>query len=82
MCDECGAIRGGKSQMEKHALVHKTGKLLKCCVCLKVFDDSDHKWEHEDIHIKGENIIHVRNPSMMEPSVGQSTVPRVVFACT
>ena len=53
MCDECGAIRGGKSEMEKHALVHKTGKLLKCRVCLKVFDDSDHKQEHEVIHIKG-----------------------------
>ena len=38
--------------MEKHALVHKTGKLLKCHVCLKVFNDSDHKQEHEDIHIK------------------------------
>ena len=69
--------------MEKHTLVHKTGKLLKCRVCLKVFDDSDHKREHEDIHVRGgENITHVRNPSMMEPSVGQSTVPRVVFACT
>ena len=82
MCDESGAIRGGKSQMEKHTLVHKTGKLLKCHVCLKVFDDFDHKREHEDIHVKEENITHVRNPSMMEPSVGQSTVPRVVFAYT
>ena len=66
MCDECGAKIGGKSQMEKHASVHKTGKLLKCHVCLKVFDDSDHKQEHED----------------MELNVGQSTVPREVFTCT
>ena len=39
--------------MGKHALVHKTGKLLKCHVCLTVFDGSDHKREHEDIHTKG-----------------------------
>ena len=68
--------------MEKHALVHKTGKLLKCRVCLKVFDDSDHKQEHENIHVKGENITQVRNSLMMELSVGQSTVPRVVFIYT
>ena len=54
MCDECGVIRGGKSQMDKHALVHKTRKLLKCRVCLKVFNDSDHKREQEDIHVKEE----------------------------
>ena len=39
--------------MDKHVLVHKTRNLLRCHVCLKVFNDSDHKQEHEDIHVKG-----------------------------
>ena len=37
--------------MQKHQKVHQEDRILRCCVCSKVYDDQDHLNEHEDSHL-------------------------------
>ena len=39
--------------MDKHLLVHRRKKILKCRVCSEIYDDRNHLKENEDIHITG-----------------------------
>ena len=55
-CNECGAKKKSQKQMEKHLLVHKIKKILKCRVCSKICDDRIHLKEHKDIHRVGGSI--------------------------
>ena len=49
MFDRCGAKKKSQKQMDKHLLVHRRKKILKCRVCSKIYYDRNHLKEHEDI---------------------------------
>ena len=53
MCDNYSAKRKTEKQMGKHLLVWKQKKILKCKVCVKIYDDKNHMEEQEDIHVSG-----------------------------
>ena len=50
-CKTCKATRGSLLQIQKHMKAHNKGTIIKCRICRKPFDDSNHCEEHEDSHV-------------------------------
>ena len=50
-CKTCKATRGSLLQIHKHMKAHNEGTIVKCRVCDKTFDNSNHCKEHEDSHV-------------------------------
>ena len=51
MCKTCKATRGSLLQIQKILKAHNKGTIVKCRVCHKPFDDSNHCEEHENKHV-------------------------------
>ena len=50
-CKTCKATRGSLLLIQKYMKAHNEGTIVKCRVCHKPFDDSNHCEEHKDRHV-------------------------------